>query len=32
MDEKVDGREVKMTLAKWVGTEIDGGVPMTSYF
>ena len=25
------GREARITLAKWVGTAMDGGVPMTSY-
>jgi len=25
------GREAKMTFAKWVGTDMDGGVPITSY-
>ena len=24
------GREARMTLAKWVGTEMDGGLPITS--
>jgi hypothetical protein len=25
------GREARMTLAKWVGTAMEGGLPMTSY-
>lgn len=25
------GLEARMTFAKWVGTEMEGGVPMTSY-
>ena len=25
------GREAKITLAKWVGTEMKGGEPMTSW-
>lgn len=26
-----DGFETRTTLAKWVGTEIEGGLPMTSW-
>jgi hypothetical protein len=25
------GRDARMTFAKWVGTDIEGGVPITSY-